>query len=95
MNPHGISPWKFALRKEKKEKAIYYNSSFCVVFSGGLDTAYNVLVENDSDTNRNSYTANDICYGSRIYMNDSTFEYFFMGVEDFPVKEIEVFEITN
>jgi actin-related protein len=35
-NPHGVPPRKFALKKEKKEKAIVCSSTYCAGF--GNDT---------------------------------------------------------
>jgi hypothetical protein len=87
-NPHGVPPRKFALRKDKKECAIYCYAERCEHFD-------DIRVWNNCNTNGQSGTYIGTHWGNTIYENDTCFEYFFTGAENFTVKDIEVFEITE
>jgi hypothetical protein len=90
-NPHGVPPRKFALKEEKKEKAIGCISERCAIFGGEIG------VDDNGNTGSRSCTyigTNDDEY-DHVYTNDVDFEDFFTGALGFTVKEIEVFEIAN
>jgi hypothetical protein len=90
-NPHGVPPRKFALKADKKQYAIYCNSGYGPRFGWCGD----ILVYDNCNTNRDSYTRIGTHYGDRTYANDTAFEYFLTGAEKFTVKEIEVFQVTD
>jgi hypothetical protein len=85
-NPRGVAPRKFALRVERKQAAILCYSECCAAFGGDLRVCDNC------SANRDSYT---LIGGDRTYANDTAFEYFFTGAQNFTVKEIEVFTIAD
>jgi hypothetical protein len=90
-NPHDVPPRKFALKEEKKEMAIRCDSLWCAVFGDeiGVSDFCNTNSESYTEFGTNSHDNN------RVYANDVDFGSFFTGAEEFTVKEIEVFEITN
>jgi hypothetical protein len=90
-NPHGVPPRKFALKEEMKEFAIICNSADCAVLGYYGD----ILVSNNCNTNRHSYTRIGTRWSNSAYANDTAFEDFLTGAEKFTVKEIEVFEIAD
>jgi hypothetical protein len=94
-NPHGVPPRKFALKAEKKEYAIYCKSTFCAAFGYDSWSGCDILVRDNCNTNRNSYTAVGTNWNDRVYANDTTFKDFLTGAGNFTVKEIEVFEIAD
>jgi hypothetical protein len=89
-DPHGVPPRKFALKAEKKQKAIYCDSAYCAIFGYG-----NIYVYDNCNTNKYSFTHIGTHWSNSAYANDTAFEYFLTGAEDFTVKEIEVFEIAE
>jgi hypothetical protein len=86
-NPRNFPARKFALKAEKKDKAIICN------FSYGPHFGYDIGVFGNRDPDAGSYTH---IFGS-IYANDTGLdgETFFTGSDSFKVKEVEVFEITD
>jgi hypothetical protein len=90
-NPHGVPPRKFALRVEKKQRAIGCDSVWCAVVGGGGD----IFVPGNCNANRNSCTRIGTRWSDRTYANDTAFEVFLTCAEYFTVKEIEVFEIAD
>jgi hypothetical protein len=92
-NPYGVPPRKFALKAEKKGKAIYCSSAYCAVFGGGWNM--DIYVSSNCNTNRDSYTRIGTPYDNCVYANDTAFKDFLTGAERFTVKEIEVFEIAD
>jgi hypothetical protein len=90
-NPHGIPPRKFVLKAERKQYAMYCNSTRCAVLGSGCD----ILVSDNCNTNRESYTKIGTRWSTTTYENDTTFEDFFTAAKKFTVKEIEVFEIAD
>jgi hypothetical protein len=90
-NPHGVPPRKFALNEEKKAGAICCRDELCALFGEWCE----ILVSDNCNTNRNSYTRIGTRYGNKTYENDTQFEDLFTGAWNFTVKEIEVFEIEN
>jgi hypothetical protein len=90
-NPHGVPPRKFPLRAEKKQHAIYCNSTCCAGFGYYGD----IHVFGNGNANRYSCTRIGTHWSDRTYANDTAFEYFLTGAEHFTVKEIEVFEIAD
>jgi hypothetical protein len=104
-NPHAVPAQKFTLRADKKYDAIICNSAWGLIFTGCIDV-YN---DSNANTNMNTNTDSCICIGTRwnplepigthrneyVYANDIAIPHFFTGVENFTVKEIEVFEIAN
>jgi hypothetical protein len=84
-NPHGIAPRRFALiPAEKKQAIICYSECgprFCDMF-----------VSDNCNTNSGSFTSLGAAYANDTGLDDETV---FTGSENFQVKEIEVFEITD
>jgi hypothetical protein len=83
-NPHNVPAWRFALKAERRDKAI-----FCDSFGG--PHFGDIEVKDKCNANTMSLTY----FGTR-YTNDTGLDgnTFFTGSRDFQVKEIEVFEIT-
>jgi hypothetical protein len=99
-NPHGVPPRKFALKAEMKEYAIYCYSTCCASFGyravfGGYGYNGDIDISDNCNTNRDSFTRIGTHWSDRTYANDTAFEYFLTGAEEFTVKEIEVFEIAD
>jgi hypothetical protein len=90
-NPHGIPPRKFVLKAERKQYAMYWNSTRCAVLGSDCE----LLVSDNCNTNTESYTKIGTRWSNTTYENDTTFEDFFTGAKKFTVKEIEVFEIAD
>jgi hypothetical protein len=88
-NPHSVPPRKFVLKEEKKQYAIYCDAKCGPAFG---DCIY--VSDFCSRANRSS-THIGIIYGKRTYANDTNARNFLTGLDNFTVKEIEVFEITN
>jgi hypothetical protein len=88
-NPHGVLPRKFALMAEWKHYAIMCYSARGPVFGG---CSY---VDDNCNTNRDSYTHFGTNWSGRAYANDTAFADFLTGADKFTVKEIEVFEIAD
>jgi hypothetical protein len=85
-NPHNIPARKFALKAERKEKAIFCSSSCGPLFC-------DIGVDNNSNANTRSYTDRfGTSYANDTGLDENTF---FTGSPRFTVKEIEVFEITD
>jgi hypothetical protein len=82
-NPHNVPARRFALKAERKDKAIYCNSeggpNFCDMRVYG------------------NYTNTVTKFFGSSYTNDTGLngETFFTGSRDFQVKEIEVFKIMQ
>jgi hypothetical protein len=93
-NPSGFSAWKFALRVDKKERAIYYNSSSGPMF-GDYGSEWDILIADNCNANSSNRTNFGADCGEHTYSNDSDVSYFFTGSEYFRVNEIEVFEIAE
>jgi hypothetical protein len=85
-NPHNIPARRFALKAEKKDKAICCTSTRGPHFS-------DIVLFNECNANTDSFTS---IFGIH-YTNDTGLDgmKFFTGSEYFRVKEIEVFEITD
>jgi hypothetical protein len=85
-NPHNVPARRFALKAEQKHEAICCCSECGPVF-------YDIGV----DDNCNAHTSSVAYYFGRSYTNDTGLdgETFLTGSEEFQVKEIEVFEITE
>jgi hypothetical protein len=85
-NPHNVPAWRFALKAEKKDEAIFYSSGrgpdFC-----------DIGVWDNCNENTDSFTYS---FGTR-YTNDTGLDgkTFFTGSLHFQMKEIEVFEISD
>jgi hypothetical protein len=92
-NPDGVPPRRFALKAEKKQEAINSDSAFCAVFGGGNSS--DIVVFDNCNANRDSYTLIGTNWSDRVYANDTAFEDFLTGAVNFTVKEIEVFEIAD
>jgi hypothetical protein len=88
-NPHGVAPRKLLLKVEKKQYAIYCKSTVCAAF-GYYDDIH--VCDN---CNRNSVTRIGTRWSDSTYANDTAFEDFLPGTEEFTVKQIEVFEIAD
>jgi hypothetical protein len=85
-NPHNLPARKFALKPEKKDEANYCWSSWGPDFR-------DIAVSDNCNANTDSYTSNfGLSYANDTGRDGKTF---FTGSEDFIVKEIEVFEITD
>jgi hypothetical protein len=89
-NPHNVPARRFALKAEKKNEAIYCDSENGPDFN-------DITVKDNCNAGTDSYNS---LFGER-YTNDTGLggeppeNTFFTGSEDYQVKEIEVFEITN
>jgi hypothetical protein len=85
-NPYNVPARRFALKAEKKDKAICCFSDWGPCF-------YDIGVWDNCTVNTDSYT----CYFGGSYTHDTGLDgkTFFTGSERFKVKEIEVFEITD
>jgi hypothetical protein len=74
--------------------AIHCNSAFCAVL-GGRNRFCDIRVSDNCNANRNSSTRIGTHWGNCTYANDTAFEDFLTGAQNFTVKEIEVFEIAD
>jgi hypothetical protein len=85
-NPHNVPARRFALKAEKKDKAIYCDSE------GGPHLC-DIPVGGNCNATTDSFTFN---FGSS-YANDTRLDgiTFFTGSPFFQVKAIEVFQITD
>jgi hypothetical protein len=73
-SPHGVPPRKFALMKEKKEKAFEGHHRAGVLFGSGCD----LQVSNSCNANRVSYTRTGTRSGSdTTYANDTDLKFIF------------------
>jgi hypothetical protein len=84
-NPHNFPARRFALKAEKKDEAIFCNSS-CGPYFGN-----DIGVSDNCNKNTGSHTWLGPSYTNDTGLRGKTF---FTGSESFQVKEIEVFEIT-
>jgi hypothetical protein len=84
-NPHNVPTRRFALKAEKKDKAIDCGSDWGPHFC-------DIAVSDNCNANTRSWTALDHSYTNDTGLHGKTF---FTGWYCFQVKEIEVFEITN
>jgi hypothetical protein len=92
-NPHCVPPRKFALKAEWKQEAISCDSAYCALFGGGNSS--DIVVFDNCNTNRDSYTRIGTGGSDCAYANDTAFKDFLTGAQYFTVKEIEVFEIAD
>jgi hypothetical protein len=87
-NPRGVPPRKFALKADKKQNALWCNSTRCALFGCGCISVYD-----NCNKNTNSYTS---YFGDEYESVSGTREGDFLtGAVKFTVKEIEVFEIAD
>jgi hypothetical protein len=86
-NPHNIPARRFALKADKKHRAIHCCSECGPHF--GCD----IGVSDNCNANTGSFTS----LGPSIYTNDSGLNpnVVFTGSREFQVREIEVFEIAD
>jgi hypothetical protein len=89
-NPHGAPPRQFALTAERKQEAINCGSAYCTVFGG--ENSCDIVVKDNCNTNRSSYTKIGTNWTDSTYANDTAFKDFLTGMANFTVKEIEVVE---
>jgi hypothetical protein len=87
-NPHGVPPRKFGLKAEKKQQALWGDSTDFTRFDQSCD----IYVSNGCNANRYSYTHFGIRWSNCAYANDTALEHFLTGAEKFTVKESKVFE---
>jgi hypothetical protein len=85
-NPHNIEAGKIALKDSRY--GIYCSSSYGPVFGSG----YDIKVVDDCDKNTSSYTRLGVGYANNTGVGDSQF---FTGQQNFTVKEIEIFAISE
>jgi hypothetical protein len=85
-NPHNIPARRFALKAERKDRAISCNSECGPGF-------WDIGVRDNCNANTDSYTQ---LFGI-VYTNDTGLDAktVFTGSKEFQVKEIEVFEVTE
>jgi hypothetical protein len=85
-NPHNIPARRFALRAEKKRRAIRCDYEWGPHFGGDIG------VSDECNANTRSFT-----FLGYIYTNDTGLDGMtvFTGSQGFRVKEIQVFEITE
>jgi hypothetical protein len=90
-NPHNFPARKFALKAEKKDEAIYCDSSYRPDLGG--PHFCDIRVSDNCNANTSSWTHQ---FG-RCYANDTGLDgkTFLTNSEYFTVKEIEVFEIAD
>jgi hypothetical protein len=86
-NPHNIPARKFALKAERKQKAIFHHSNMGPCFGSGD----NIYVYENCNTNDNSYAWLGYCYTNDTGLHELIA---LTGSRNFQAKEIEVFEIT-
>jgi hypothetical protein len=84
-NPHNFTARKFALKAEKKDRAIYCDSEWGPRF-------YGIAVSDDCNANTDSFSCLGETYKNNIGLHGGTF---LTRLFDFTVKEIEVFEIAD
>jgi hypothetical protein len=92
-NPHNIAARRFGLKTEWKEHAVFSCSSCGPYFGDGhSDSGRDIAVHDQCNTDPVNFTK----FGS-AYTNDTGMDgnSAFTGSEEFRVKEIEVFEITD
>jgi hypothetical protein len=82
-NPHNIPAKRFALKAEKKHRAIFCDSRWGLCFSGCDINVYNHGTKGVTQFG-DTYTNDTGLYGKIV----------FTGSEHFQVEEIEVFEIA-
>jgi hypothetical protein len=89
-NPHNIPARRFALKFKKKRAAIYCSSTRGPCFGDGWGCDIAVRENCNSNTNSNTWLGT-------VYTNDTGLRdtVVLTGSENFRVKEIEVFEITE
>jgi hypothetical protein len=85
-NPHNIPARRFALKAEKKRRAILCESGCGPYFGGDMG------VRDNCNANTNSCTCLGDCYTNDTGLNRTVV---FTGSGSFQVKEIEIFEITD
>jgi hypothetical protein len=85
-NPHNVPARRFALKAEHKKEAIVCRPDWGPSFR-------DIYISNECNSNSNSNTE----YFGLSYANDTGLygTTFFTGSQQFKVKEIEVFEITD
>jgi hypothetical protein len=88
-NPHNIPARRFALKAERKPRAIWCDSKWGPWFGGA---PCDMAVKDNCNADTRSFTSL-----GRSYTNDTGLdgEVVFTGSWNFQVKEIEVFEIAN
>jgi hypothetical protein len=84
-NPHNFPARKFALKAEKKDHAIFCDSSLGPTLID-LEVSNNCNANTESSSFLGFWAANDTRMEGRDVLT---------GSQDFTVKEIEVFEITD
>jgi hypothetical protein len=91
-NPHNIPAKRFALRAEKKNRAIYCAST-CGPCFGGYSGGRSIAVEDGCNMAATNHTR----FFGDAYTNDTGLdnEIVFTGSATFKVDEIQVFEITT
>jgi hypothetical protein len=85
-NPHNIPARRFALKSEKKHRAIWCDSEKCPRFGWDISVRDNCSANTSNSTYLGSTYTNDTGLNPRTV---------FTGSPGFQVKEIEVFEITG
>jgi hypothetical protein len=83
-NPHNVPARRFALKAEKKDRAIWCDSRCGPVF-------WDIWVSDNCNANTSSWTELGRCYTNDTGLDGKTF---FTGSQSFRVKEIEVFEMS-
>jgi hypothetical protein len=88
-NPHNIPARRFALKTEKKHQAIECRFEYGPRFVGDVS---DMGVYDNCNAKANSFTSFGISYTNDTGLDEKMI---FTGLENFQVKEIEVFEITG
>jgi hypothetical protein len=87
-NPHNIPARRFALKAEKKQWAINCDSEHGPHFGCGAD----IVVYDNCNANTSSFTLLGYTYTNDTGLHNGVV---LTGSQNFQVKEIEVFEITD
>jgi hypothetical protein len=87
-DPHNIPARKLALKAKMKHSAIWCSSLSGPKFGSGRD----IGIQDGHNRNTNSQNSLDTTYNNHIQLDGFTF---FTCLRNFPVKEIEIFKITD
>jgi hypothetical protein len=91
-NPHNLPARKFALRAEKKDRAIFCDSSEGPVFGGDICEHADLAVSDRCNFNTDNASCLGIAYANDTGLDGKTV---LTGLTHFTVDEVEVFSIID